>query len=236
MKPRTPRERSGWRERDWEADMESVNPPAPGPKGATGAEGGSGVAGATGATGATGSIGPTGPTGAAGVAGNIGATGATGSTGATGPTGPTGGVGATGGTGPTGATGGTGATGATGATGLGTLTVSAPTRTLNSAGFQISATKNAFVSYTIKVVAAATVSAAQRGDVALMCDSNTTPTTARSRGGSGQTIALGVAIGVTNEDISTITAFVPAGWYVRLVSTVTGATVSILEQTETTFG
>lgn len=201
-----------------------------------GATGSAGATGATGPTGTAGIIGNTGPTGSTGATGQTGSTGSTGITGATGPTGQTGVTGPTGSTGPTGPTGGTGGTGTTGATGLGALTVSTPTRTLNSAGFQISTTKNAFVSYTIRVVAAATVSAAQRGDVALMCDSATTPTVVRSRCGSGQTIALGIAIGVTNEDISTVTAFVPAAWYVRLVSTVTGAAVTILEQTETTFG
>lgn len=145
----------------------------------------------------------------------------------------------TGPVGPVGATGSQGVqgnVGNTGPAGLGTPTPSTPARTLNSAGFQIHATKNAYVCYTIKVVAAATVSAAQRGDVVLLCDSATTPTTARARCGSGQTIALGVAIGVTSEDIGNISTFVPAGWYVRLVSTVTGATVTIQEQTEITFG
>lgn len=203
----------------------------PGPQGAVGATGSQGPTGAAGTAGSAGSIGPTGSTGSTG---GTGPTGATGSTGTAGPTG-IGITGPTGSTGATGGTGGTGGTGATGATGLADVSaVNTPSRTLNSAGYQVHATKASMVSYTFNISTTLTAIGTVTGYVELRSDSNTTPTTVRCKTGKLFNIGLGVSISETHENQVQLSYVVPSGHYVRLITS-GSATITLTHQTETIF-
>lgn len=158
-----------------------------GATGAQGVAGAVGVAGATGIQGVQGPAGAQGDIGPQGVAGAIGPAGATGAAGLTGPAGPTGSTGAVGLTGATGAQGIQGPQGPAGVNATTTALASALASGLMAntdkvildrinapvtmpvasggrpvgAGFTVSTTRNAFVSYTFSYTLAATLTLGQ---------------------------------------------------------------------------
>lgn len=205
-----------------------------GPQGIAGPQGAKGDAGATGATGPQGVKGDTGLTGPKG---DTGATGAKGDTGATGPQGPQGIKGDTGATGPTGPTGATGATGPQGPAGLGTVTPSTPTRALGTA-FQPNATKATLVSYSARTqVTNPLLVGTSTATVTLLSDANNPPTTERCRVTAESAVGVTVTLALTTSNTAPLTYIVPAGHYVRLVSTVTGTgQTSLISQTEEALG
>lgn len=208
---------------------------APGATGPQGATGQSGAAGATGPQGAAGATGPKGDTGATGPKGDTGSLGAVGATGAPGPAGPTGATGATGPAGPT---------GATGPAGLGTVTPvtpgvtsGVPARTIGAA-FQPNANKATFVSYSVKTqVTNPLLAGSSVATVTLLSDASNPPTTERCRDAAESSVGLAVSIALTTANTAPLSYIVPAGHYVRLVSTITGTgAASIVSQTEITLG
>lgn len=175
-----------------------------------------------------------GPQGSAGPTGTTGAQGPTGSTGATGLTGA---AGATGAQGIQGTTGATGSTGTTGPAGLGTLTVSTPSRTLNSA-FQPNASKATWCSYTIKTsVTNPLLAGTSTATCTLLCDAANPPTVTRCSVGADSGVGLTVSLQLTTANTSVLEMLVPAGWYLKLVSATTGTgTVTLVSQTEIALG
>lgn len=189
-----------------------------GPRGLVGEAGPRGEAGPQGLSGPSGSVGPMGPPGVAGSPGPQGERGFQGDPGAAGPMGPKGNDGATG---PAGA-------------GLGTLTATTPSRALDSA-FVVHATKNAFVSYPVRILASATVVLGSGGKVQLLSDANNPPTT--ERGVFEFSVNSGLL--VTEGSSGNITALVKAGDYVMLKRTNLTGTPTITvgtAQTETLLG
>lgn len=172
------------------------------------------------------------PTGYPPVPGPTGATGPQGSPGATGSTGATGAAGSTG------SAGATGSTGAQGPAGFSTVTPSTSARTLNSAGFQPSATNAVFAVYSIQISCTASLTGGQAGQVQLLSDSNATPTTVRATIANQNTSGLTIGLTVVNNQTATLTYLVPAGHYVKLVSSNTTGTptYTFVSQTEEVLG
>jgi Collagen triple helix repeat (20 copies) len=206
-------------------------------RGPAGPRGPQGVQGNTGATGAQGVVGPKGDTGATGPVGAQGVQGVKGDTGATGPIGATGAAGPQGAQGPQGVAGATGPTGPQGPAGFGTITITTPTRTLGTS-FQISATKAARVCYTIRTqVTNPLLAGSSVATVQLLSDAAATPTTERARVSAESTVGLAVSIALTTVNVAPLCHLVPAGHYVRLVSTITGTgATSIVSQVEEVLG
>lgn len=95
-----------------------------------------------------------------------------------------------------------------------------------STGFQLSSTCNSHVSYSVSVSTTATIGGASAGLISLQtCPTNsTTPsawTTVNSVGNS-QAITLAIALNSVQVTQTIIVADVPAGYYVRLLSTGSG--------------
>lgn len=213
---------------------------ATGSMGATGAAGTPGIAGSTGATGAQGAAGTPGAAGAqgpTGTTGSVGATGPTGTTGAPGAQGPAGTTGSTGAAGATGSTGSTGATGAQGPAGFSTITPSTPTRTIGTA-FQPSATNAVLCLYSIQISCTASLSGGQAGQVQFLSDTSNPPTTVRATIANQNTSGLTIGLTVVNNQTALLFYLVPAGHYVKLVSTNTTGTPSytMVSQTEEVLG
>lgn len=102
-----------------------------------------------------------------------------------------------------------------------TISQSSPARALNSAGFQPSVTKPCMVSYSVKITCTATILGGQDGKVELMCDANSTPTTVQATAQNRSSVSLAIALTAINEQTLPLTWLVPAGYYVRLISTQT---------------
>lgn len=176
--------------------------------------------------------GPAGPQGATGATGAPGSQGATGSTGAAGAQGPIGNTGSTGATGATGSTGAAGTNGTNGTTPTITFTPSVPTRSLNTT-FTPNATYGTWLFYSINVTCSLTLAGTITGQVQLLSDTATTPTTVRSTIGNTLTLALGVVVATTVGGPQMLCYFCPSGHNVKLVSSGT-ATISITSQSEVT--
>lgn len=209
----------------------------PGPQGPAGAKGDTGAAGATGATGAQGPKGDPGNTGPQGATGLTGATGPTGPKGDTGAQGATGPAGATGATGPAGPTGAMGPTGATGPAGLGTVTPATSSRALNTT-FQPSTTKAVEVCYTINLsVTNPLLVGTSTAQVQLRSDAASPPTTVRDTVAASSAVGVSVTLQLTTGNVLSLRYIVPAGHYVRLVSSTTGTgSATIVNQVEETLG
>jgi hypothetical protein len=161
------------------------------------------VIGLPGATGAKGDKGDKGDSGSIGTQGPIGLTGPAGPVGETGPAGP---VGPTGPQGPAGT-----------ATAVARV-FSYPTRAINTC-FQISATRDAQVSYAVDISAAVTVAGGARGSVYLRTYTNSTCTTGQQTvisASSGLPAFVSVTVGLTNLGTATLPAIIPAGRWVRI--------------------
>jgi hypothetical protein len=178
--------------------------------------------------------GPTGATGPTGAASTV--PGPKGDTGATGPVSTV--------PGPQGPKGDTGATGAAstvpgplGPAGFSTVTPSTPTRVLGTA-FQPHATKAVLTSYSAKTqVTNPLLAGASTATVTLLSDAANPPTTERARVEAVSSVGLAVSLALTTANTAPLTYLVPAGHYVRLVSTVTGTgSTAIVSQVEEVLG
>jgi len=95
---------------------------------------------------------------------------------------------------------------------------SAASRTLNTA-FQVSSTRNAWVTYSVQLNVTASIAGGQNGDIILeMADDSgfTTGVQQIAISGLGQTYTLAVAIQGVQPQTGTVIGFIPAGKYVRL--------------------
>lgn len=108
---------------------------------------------------------------------------------------------------------------------------STPSRTLN-ANFTPNATKATMVFYTIEITCILSLLGGQTGTVELRSDSAATPITARC---AVRNANSGI-IGLTNTQYSVVSYLVPAGHNVRLVSSGTAASITIVNQAEVTIG
>ena len=203
----------------------------PGSRGAAGPQGPAGPIGPQGPAGPAGAVGPAGPQGPVGQTGPAGPAGPTGQTG---PAGPTGQAGAQGPSGPAGAA---GAAGPAGPAGPASVSSSTPTRTLGTV-FQPHATKPVLVSYSVKTeVTNPLLAGASTATVTLLSDAANPPTTERARDEAVSSVGLAVSLALTTANTAPLTYLVPAGHFVRLVSTITGTgKTSIVSQVETVLG
>lgn len=129
---------------------------------------------------------------------------------------------------------------------LPTLTPASATHSITSAcnanGWQISSTKPAMASYTVKVTTTATIGGASDGAVVL----KTAPTNSStagdwveaSRASNGQTITLAIVLQSVQNVVAPLFAMVPAGYYACLQSvTASGTpTYAYVSGQETTIG
>lgn len=94
----------------------------------------------------------------------------------------------------------------------------AATRSLNTA-FQVSATRDAWVSYSVQITVTASIAGGQNGDVVLEIASDsgfTTSVQTLAISGLGQTYTLAIALQGVQPQTGVVTGYVPAGYYVRL--------------------
>lgn len=91
-------------------------------------------------------------------------------------------------------------------------------RSLNS-GFQISASRDAMVSYSVQITVTASIGGNQNGDVILEIASDsgfTTNVQTLAIVGSGQALTLALTLNSVQPSTGTLTGYVPAGYYTRL--------------------
>lgn len=117
------------------------------------------------------------------------------------------------------------------------LSVATPTRVIGTA-FQPSATKQTLVSYSVQITCTATIGGNQNGKIELLSDASNPPTTIRATAQNRTAVSLAIALQAINEQTTQLTYLVPAGHFVRLVSTQTTGTpaFAIISQTEETLG
>lgn len=92
------------------------------------------------------------------------------------------------------------------------------TRTLNTA-FQISATRNSLVMYSVQITVTASIAGGQNGDVILEIASDaafTTNVQTVAIAGLGQVYTLAIALQGVQPQTNVVSGFVPAGYYSRL--------------------
>lgn len=95
---------------------------------------------------------------------------------------------------------------------------SAATRTLNTI-YQINATHDSLVSYSVQITVTASIGGGQNGDVILEIASNagfTTNVQTVAIAGTGQTYTLAIALQGVQPQTSVVAGVVPAGYYARL--------------------
>lgn len=193
-----------------------------GTKGDTGAQGPQGLIGATGSTGPSGPAGPTGSQGPQGVKGDIGTTG---------PAGPKGDSGVIGSQGPQGPVGATGPQGAQGPAVVLNYTPSTPSRALGTT-FQPSATNAAMLFYSVAFNCTLSLTGTQTSTVDLLSDTASPPTTVRGRVVAGLGGALTIGLNIASPDTKMLVYLAPPGHNVRLVSSGTCASVTLVAQSE----
>lgn len=91
-------------------------------------------------------------------------------------------------------------------------------RSLNTV-FQVSASRNALVFYSVQITCSSTIAAGQNGDVVLETATNaafTTGVQTLALVGNGQTYSLAAALAGVQPLTQVLTAFIPAGCYARL--------------------
>ena len=91
-------------------------------------------------------------------------------------------------------------------------------RSLNSA-FQISATRDAVVSYSVQITVTASIGGRQNGEVVLEIASDaafTTNVQTLAIVGNGQTLTLAIALNSVQPATSVLGGMIPAGYYTRL--------------------
>lgn len=128
-----------------------------------------------------------------------------------------------------------GPTGPAGAPGLVSVVPSVTTRALGTA-FQPSATKATFVSYSVKTsVTNPLLVGTSTATVTLLSDAATTPTTERARVEASSGVGVSVTLALTTSNTAQLSYVVPAGHWVRLVSSVSGTGMTaIVSQVEAT--
>lgn len=95
---------------------------------------------------------------------------------------------------------------------------SAATRSLNTA-FQVSASRGAWVTYSVQITVTASIAGGQNGDVVLEIASDsgfTTNVQTLSIAGVGQTYTLAVALQGIQPQTTPVSGYVPAGYYARI--------------------
>lgn len=95
---------------------------------------------------------------------------------------------------------------------------SSASRSLNSA-FQISASRDAMVSYSVQITVTASIGGGQNGDVILEIASDsgfTANVQTIAIAGTGQTYTLAIALQGVQPQTGVVSGFVPAGYYARL--------------------
>lgn len=95
---------------------------------------------------------------------------------------------------------------------------SAATRSLNTA-FQISASRGAWVTYSVQITVTASIAGGQNGDVILEIASDsgfTANVQTLSISGVGQTYTLAIALQGVQPQTSPVSGYIPAGYYARL--------------------
>lgn len=128
-----------------------------------------------------------------------------------------------------------GAAGAPGSPGLVSVVSATPARVIGTA-FQPNATKATFVSYAVKTtVTNPLLVGTSTATVTLLSDTSATPTTERGRVEATSGVGVSVTIALTTSNSAQLTYVVPAGHWVRLVSTVSGTgSTAIVSQVEET--
>lgn len=114
-------------------------------------------------------------------------------------------------------------------------TLTTPSRTLNSASFQVDTNFATFVSYSIRIQDTVTVTGGSQGMVQLLVSSTSPATESRSRGRNGLTGTVIIGVAVNGDGTYSVSSWVPAGWYVKIsTSNVSGTpTITLEDQTET---
>lgn len=98
------------------------------------------------------------------------------------------------------------------------ISQSSASRTLNTI-FQVNATRNSIVNYSVRIVTTASIGGNQDGDVILEIASDsgfTTNVQTLSITQNAQAISLAVALNSVQTQTGLLSGFVPAGYYVRL--------------------
>jgi hypothetical protein len=96
-------------------------------------------------------------------------------------------------------------------------TTAGVSHSLNSA-FQVSATHDAFVSYTVQIAATISLTTGQSGTISIQLSPNNTTYTTAGSFTNGNTGTLTIGLNLTNTQAGQVQAYVPAGYYVKLVS------------------
>lgn len=94
----------------------------------------------------------------------------------------------------------------------------AATRSLNAA-FQISSTRDAWVSYSVQITVTASIAGGQNGDVILEIASDsgfTANVQTLAISGLGQTYTLAIALQGVQPQTGVVTGYIPAGYYARI--------------------
>lgn len=112
-----------------------------------------------------------------------------------------------------------------------TYTTSTPSRTLNS-NFTPSSTNAVFVSYSIGMTCTASLSGGQTSTIELRSDTNATPTTVRASISAGNSVSIAISLTAINTQTVSLNYLVPPGHNVRLVSSGTCTSLSIVSQSE----
>ena len=108
---------------------------------------------------------------------------------------------------------------------------SIPTRSLNSAAYQISATRDALALYSVQIAATISLTTGQSGTVSLQMSSTSGGTYATVNSCSnGNTGSLTLGLNITQTQLTVLAAFVPAGYYVKLVSSGTATNTMVAQQ------
>lgn len=120
---------------------------------------------------------------------------------------------------------------------LRTVAPATSTRALG-ATFQPHATKAVRVSYSVRTqVTNPLLAGSSVATVTLLSDAANPPTIERARVSAESTVGLAVSLALTTANVAPLTYLVPAGHYVRLVSTVTGTGQNtIVSQVEEVLG
>ncbi len=118
---------------------------------------------------------------------------------------------------------------------LATVSPSTPVRVLGTA-FQPNATKATLVTYGIKTtVTNPLLAGTSVASVSLLSDAANPPTTERDRVEATSGVGLSVTVALTTSNTASVSYIVPAGHWVRLVSTVSGTgSTAIVSQVEET--
>lgn len=108
---------------------------------------------------------------------------------------------------------------------------SSSSRTLNSAAYQIAVTRDSTVYYSAQIAATMSLSGGQTGTVALQISSTsggTYITIATLTNGNTGTLTIG--LNITQTQAAVLTGFIPAGYYVKIVSTGTATNTLVSQQ------